>query len=126
VLAPDVVDVAYRVVQEGLTNALKHAPGAKVQITLKDEHEQIQLTVLNGCSPARPSGLESSGGGFGLDGMSERVVACGGTLHAGPTAEGGWCLTARLPSHGVRSHPQGGRRVTRIARRAGDATHDAG
>jgi signal transduction histidine kinase len=98
-LAPDVTDVAYRVIQESLTNALKHAPGAKVQITLRDQRNQIELTVINGASRTRRSGLESSGGGFGLGGMSERVASCGGTLQAGPTPDGGWCVTAKLPGH---------------------------
>jgi signal transduction histidine kinase len=88
---------AYRVVQESLTNALRHAPGAPVQITLTGSAGHIQLSVASGPSTVRRSGLETSGTGRGLAGMRERVQECGGEFAAGPTAAG-WTVTAAFPA----------------------------
>jgi signal transduction histidine kinase len=90
-------DVAYRVVQESLTNALKHAPGAPVDIVIAGASGEVEIGVRNGPAVGPPSGLERSGGGRGLAGMRERVAACGGELDAGPAAGGGWQVLARLP-----------------------------
>jgi signal transduction histidine kinase len=87
---------AYRVVQESLTNALKHAPGAPVDVVIADVGAELEVSVSNGPPAAPPSGLERSGGGRGLAGMHERVRACGGELTTGP-AGGGWRVVARLP-----------------------------
>ena len=95
-LPADAADAAYRVVQESLTNALKHAPGAPVDIVIAGTAGQVEIAVRNGPAAGPPSGLEESGGGRGLAGMRERVSACGGELTAGP-AEGGWQVLARLP-----------------------------
>jgi signal transduction histidine kinase len=95
-LSADAADAAYRVVQESLTNALKHAPGAPVDIVIAGTSGQVEIGVRNGRPAGPPSGLEGSGGGRGLAGMRERVSACGGELTAGP-AEGGWQVLARLP-----------------------------
>jgi signal transduction histidine kinase len=53
--------------------------------------------VVNAAPRQRPSGLERSGGSFGLAGMRDRVAACGGNLACGPTAAGGWQVSALLP-----------------------------
>jgi signal transduction histidine kinase len=90
-------DAAYRVVQESLTNALKHAPGAPVDIVIADAGAQVEIGVRNGPAVGSPSGLERSGGGRGLAGMRERVAACGGELEAGQLEDGGWQVLARLP-----------------------------
>jgi signal transduction histidine kinase len=90
-------DAAYRVVQESLTNALKHAPGAPVDIVIAGTGGQVEIGVRNGPAVGPPSGLEGSGGGRGLAGMRERVSACGGELTAGPAEGGGWQVLARLP-----------------------------
>jgi signal transduction histidine kinase len=90
-------DAAYRVVQESLTNALKHAPGAPVDIVIAGAAAQVEIGVRNGPAAGSPSGLERSGGGRGLTGMRERVAACGGELDAGPVDGGGWQVLARLP-----------------------------
>jgi signal transduction histidine kinase len=90
-------DAAYRVVQESLTNALKHAPGAPVDIVVAEAGGQVEIGVRNGPAVGPPSGLEGSGGGRGLAGMRERVSACGGELTAGPAEGGGWQVLARLP-----------------------------
>ncbi len=90
-------DAAYRVVQESLTNALKHAPGAPVDIVIAGAAGHVEIGVRNGPAVGPPSTLERSGGGRGLAGMRERVAACGGELDAGPVDGGGWQVLARLP-----------------------------
>jgi signal transduction histidine kinase len=90
--------VAYRVVQESLTNALKHAPGAPVEIFVTGSASQVEIEVSNGPATAPASGLERSGGGRGLAGMRERVAACGGEISLGPADGGGWRVLARLPA----------------------------
>lgn len=95
VLPPDVEAVACRVVQEGLTNAMKHAAGAPIDLRLALEDDLV-IEVLNGAGAGTAGDLAASGSGLGLSGMDERVRALGGTLRAGPEG-GGWRLTARLP-----------------------------
>jgi signal transduction histidine kinase len=90
-------DVAYRVVQESLTNAIKHAPGATIDIAVHERNNHIEIEVITEAPQAPPSGLERAGAGRGLSGMRERVAACGGTLTTGPTPSGGWSVAARLP-----------------------------
>jgi signal transduction histidine kinase len=90
--------VAYRVVQESLTNALKHAPGAPVEILITGSARQVEIEVSNGPATAPASGLERSGGGRGLAGMRERVAACGGEISLGPADGGGWRVLASLPA----------------------------
>jgi signal transduction histidine kinase len=97
-LAPAASEAAYRVVQEALTNALKHAPGAPVDITVRSQGTEVAVDVVNAAPRQQPSGLERSGGSFGLAGMRDRVAACGGSLTCGPTAVGGWQVSALLPA----------------------------
>jgi signal transduction histidine kinase len=90
---------AYRVVQEALTNVLKHAPGTDVEVVVAYIAGGVALAVSNttpaaDTAPAADRGLPS--GGNGLVGMRERVHALGGTFAAGPTAEGGFRVEARL------------------------------
>lgn len=95
---PAAVDLtAYRVVQEALTNARRHAPGAAatVELTYADE---VQVRVCSG--RARQPVPVAEPGGHGLRGMRERVEQAGGTLSAGPTDDGGWCIDALLPAGG--------------------------
>ncbi|HWN61335.1 MAG TPA: histidine kinase [Streptosporangiaceae bacterium] len=96
-LAPAASEAAYRVVQEALTNALKHAPGAPVDITVRSQGAEVAVDVVNAPGRQQPSGLERSGSGFGLAGMRDRVAACGGSLTCGPTQAGGWRVSALLP-----------------------------
>jgi signal transduction histidine kinase len=96
-LPASAADAAYRVVQESLTNALKHAPGSPVEIVIAAAAAQVEIGVVNGPAAGPPSGLELSGGGRGLAGMRERVTACGGEVSAGPVDGGGWQVLARLP-----------------------------
>jgi signal transduction histidine kinase len=95
-LSAELADTAYRVAQEGLTNAFKHAPGAQVHVTVDAGERAAVVTVQNGPSGGAATELHGAGGQHGLRGMRERVSDCGGTLEAGPTADGGWRVVARL------------------------------
>ncbi len=97
-LAPAAAEAAYRVVQEALTNALKHAPGAPVDITIRDKGADMEIDVVNAAPRQGSSGLERSGAGRGLAGMRDRVAACGGSVTAGKTPPGGWRVSALLPA----------------------------
>jgi signal transduction histidine kinase len=89
-------ETAYRVVQESLTNALRYAAGAHVQVRLEGAEDALLVEVVNG--PATADGaLTGAGTGNGLRGLRERVGECGGRLEAGPTGDGGWRVSARLP-----------------------------
>jgi signal transduction histidine kinase len=104
---PDGVDLsAYRIVQEALSNAMRHAPGSHVQVHLAYRPDALALEVRNDAVPARSagsgpvliaSGVRAAGGGHGIIGMRERATMLGGSLDAGPTAEGGFRVTAVLP-----------------------------
>ncbi|MEV0612216.1 histidine kinase [Nonomuraea sp. NPDC050404] len=88
---------AARIVQEGLTNVLKHAgPGTRVRVSLTSSDDGLAVEIRNGRPPTAIERLPSSG--RGLAGMRERVRAVGGTLSAGPDGEGGWLLAAHLPT----------------------------
>lgn len=95
VLAPGVELSAYRIVQEALSNVLRHAPGASVDVELSYVTTGLGLRVVNG--PARRPASASPGAGHGLVGMRERVSMLEGRLTAQPTAEGGFEVTAFLP-----------------------------
>jgi len=95
-LPPEVEDAAYRVVQEGLTNAIKHAPGAAVRVRLTAPADELEIEVRDE-GAATGSALTATGSALGLAGMRERVESLGGSLDAGRVAGGGWRLTARLP-----------------------------
>jgi signal transduction histidine kinase len=98
-LAPAVGQAAYRVVQEGLTNALRHASGAAVEVLVRGVPDALLVDVRNECPPTGTSLLEDAGTGTGLIGLRDRVAAAGGHLDAGPTADGGWRLSANMPRH---------------------------
>ena len=87
--------VVYRVVQESLNNATRHAPGAAVAIAIAVGSGAVEVSVIDAGSPA----VNGKGKpGVGLVGMRERVEAVGGTLQAGPAAGGaGWAVRARVP-----------------------------
>lgn len=89
---------AYRVVQEGLTNAMKHAgPGARATVTVDREPARV-LVVIEDDGRGVISDAASQSGGHGLRGMAERVHALGGTLEYGPRQGGGFRVRAVLPS----------------------------
>jgi signal transduction histidine kinase len=86
---------AYRIVQEALTNAGKHAPGAPVAVGVERTPERLVVRILNG-APGEPS--RATGGGFGLVGLRERVRTLDGTLRAEPRLDGGFLVEAVLPA----------------------------
>ncbi|WP_431042936.1 sensor histidine kinase [Streptomyces sp. P1-3] len=105
-LPPLAERATYRVVQEALTNAAKHAQGAEVTVTITQERAETVVAVTNGPptrTPGAPAGTvpppAGAGTGTGLLGLRERVRLVGGTFSAGPTADGGFHVLARLPHH---------------------------
>jgi signal transduction histidine kinase len=119
-LAPGVDLTAYRIVQEALTNTIRHAHADRAAVTLSYEPGYITVRVAdsgpqrdgpsrdgqprdgqppngNGGAAGRPGTL-LAGSGLGLAGIAERVASCGGNLTVGPTPAGGFAVTARLPS----------------------------
>ncbi len=100
--ASDVVGrTCYRVIQEGLTNAAKHAPGAHVHVTVEGTAgDELQVSVHS--SPATKTTATTTtaqppASGFGLLGLGERITLAGGRLGHHPTPDGGYVLTAHLP-----------------------------
>ncbi|WP_347232724.1 histidine kinase [Streptomyces sp. CT34] len=97
-LAPTADHAAYRVAQEGLTNAHKHAPGASITIELRYEPDALVVEVANDPAPETTGpGRNVVSGGQGLTGLGERTRLIGGMVHAGPTADGGFRLAGVLP-----------------------------
>jgi signal transduction histidine kinase len=93
-LDPGVELAVYRIVQEALTNARRHAPGAAVDVELHYTDDALRLRIRDN-GPGSP---DASGGGHGLPGMRERALAVDGELRAGPAAGGGFLVEARLPA----------------------------
>jgi signal transduction histidine kinase len=88
---------AYRIVQESLSNASQHAPGAAVTVSVDHDAGAVLLRVANGPGgPAERSGTKH-GHGHGLTGMRERVALLGGSMSAGPAPDGGFVVSAVLP-----------------------------
>ena len=88
---------AYRIVQEALTNVVRHAPGADTTVVLTHLDDALQVEVVNG--PPPNGGIRSGpGGGRGLVGMRERTSVLGGTFDHGPVVGGGYRIRARLPA----------------------------
>ncbi|WP_446216369.1 sensor histidine kinase [Micromonospora sp. IBHARD004] len=114
---PSAVDVAaYRIIEESLTNAHKHAPGAAVAVRLRYDPEGVTIEVRDEGGPAAapgsdaaalPTGARAAGpqqaddglrAGLGLVGMRERAETVGGAFSAGPRPGGGWLVRAELPA----------------------------
>jgi signal transduction histidine kinase len=108
-------ELAYRVVQEGVTNALRYAAGAAIWVTVRGERDSLSVEVVNAAASAQ-SGLAGMGTGTGLRGLRERAGARGGRVAAGPTPDGGWRLQAVLPRH-VSSDQRAQRPLTGAAHR---------
>ncbi len=112
--SPVVGRTAYRIVREALTNVRKHAPGARVTVRVSYDESQVRLTIRNE-PPAGPprsglaatgsglaatgSGLAATGSGLGLASLRQRIELVHGTLGAGRSADGGFCLEATLPAY---------------------------
>ncbi|CAM5584457.1 hypothetical protein SVIOM342S_02679 [Streptomyces violaceorubidus] len=109
-LTPAVDRAAYRIAQEGLTNALKHAPGAPITVALRYEPDSLVVEVANGPVPAGvPAALPAISGQQGLTGLRERARLVGGMVHTGLTPGGGFRLAGVLPyAGGERQSPPGG------------------
>ncbi|MGW4809387.1 sensor histidine kinase [Kitasatospora sp. NPDC004272] len=89
---------AFRIVQEALTNAIRHAPGAPVSITVTQHAASLHLRVSNARPPAGATTAATPGSGHGLRGIKERAATCGGTAEAGPTPDGGFRVSATIPT----------------------------
>jgi signal transduction histidine kinase len=96
-LPAEIEEGAYRLVQEGLTNAMKHAPGSTVDLRLSVQAGALEIELRDSGAKA-PSKLAMTGSGLGLAGMRERIEALGGRLDAGPVSGGGWRVHARVPT----------------------------
>lgn len=98
-LSPAIGSAIYRLAQESITNARRHARHAtQVTVTVTGDVDQIRLTIDNDGSFGTDSRTTA---GYGLVGMRERVCMLGGTFHAGPTAEWAWRVEATLPRTGT-------------------------
>jgi signal transduction histidine kinase len=109
-LAPGVDLTAFRIVQEALTNTIRHARASSAAVTLTYEPGYVTVRVAdsgerrNGSAPSSNGGAAArlspplAGPGLGLAGIAERVASCGGSLTVGPTGDNGFAVTARLPA----------------------------
>ena len=95
-LSPRAVVGLYRVAQEALTNVMKHATGAPTSVKLTYADEGVSVVIDNVRAPGS-SALQDSGGGYGLQGIAERLALLGGHMEAGPTPAG-WQVAATIPS----------------------------
>jgi signal transduction histidine kinase len=96
-LPPGVELCAYRVVQEALTNVLKHTLHAAAHVQLRYAKHELTVSVTNDGAGKTPA-MVPSGGGHGLIGMRERAKLYGGTISMGPCAEGGFAVRLTLPT----------------------------
>ena len=101
-LDPGVELAAYRIIQEALTNARRHAPGAGVDVELHYSDHALSLRIRDN-GPGAPEG--AAAGGHGLSGMHERATAVGGQLRAGSAAGGGFLVEATLPADSTQALP---------------------
>ena len=101
--SPAGVDLAaYRIVQEALTNASKHAAGARAQVVVRYQRHAVEVEIADdGRGAAPPRTRPRIGDGHGLIGIRERVALYGGTLDAGRRPSGGFRVHARLPIGGA-------------------------
>lgn len=95
-LPPAVGAVAYRIVQESLTNVRRHAPGAGAVVSVVRAGNELQIQVVNEAAPGPATGVPV-GSGLGIRGMQERVRALGGAFASGPTSDGGFAVRATIP-----------------------------
>jgi signal transduction histidine kinase len=96
-----VEQAGFRIVQEALTNVMRHGAASRARVTVRVEADALHIDVSDNGTGAS-SGVPSTGG-HGLRGMTERAAALGGEVSAGPAERGGWQVHARLPlAHGKR------------------------
>ena len=101
-LSPSLELSVYRVVQEALTNVVKHAPGARAAVELSVSAGNLRLVVRDDGGPGGQAPRAGLGTGHGITGMRERIGAFGGWLVAGPAVGGGFQVTAEVPVEGAR------------------------
>ncbi|WP_438856429.1 sensor histidine kinase [Agromyces sp. M3QZ16-3] len=92
-LPRDLAETAYRIAQEGVANAARHAPGSRIALRLAVVGDAVEVSVVDDGARAAPR----SRGGYGLTGLAERVADVGGEFAAGPRADRGFRVMARLP-----------------------------
>jgi signal transduction histidine kinase len=110
-LAPAVDLAAYRIVQESLTNALRHAGPATAEVTLDYAADELRIEITD-TGRGQPGDRVGDAPGHGIAGMRERAGSIGGTLAAGPRPAGGFCVLARLPLGGTPGAAPGDRVVS--------------
>jgi len=97
-LEPELLQVVYRVVQESLTNVIRHAETGRAWVAVAPDEHRLRVRIADRGQPS-----QQAGSGLGLAGMHERVRSVGGWLHAGPRPGGGFLVEAVLPLAPVRS-----------------------
>ena len=104
--SPVVGRTAHRIVREALTNVRKHAPGAHVIVQVSYNETHVKLSVRNTRPVGRPAlDLASTGSGLGIASLRQRIELVHGTLRAGSTPDGGFCLEATMPSYVPTAEP---------------------
>ena len=93
----DAARATYRILQEGMTNAMRYAPGAAIRVRLACG-DGVRVEIVNEAPPAGAAGIGELGSGQGLTGLAERIAALGGTICSGPVPAGGWRLSAEFPA----------------------------
>jgi signal transduction histidine kinase len=94
---PAVGHAGYRIVQEGLTNVLRHSTAKHARVRIGHDEGALLVEVLDDGQAVTGTGGGIVGGGHGLLGMRERAAALGGSCEAGPAPGGGWRVRARIP-----------------------------
>jgi signal transduction histidine kinase len=97
--SPVVRRTAYRIVREALTNARKHAPGARVTVRVVYDEAQVRVGVRNTPPGGRPGELAGTGSGLGIVHLGQRIEVIGGTMRSGPMPDGGFSIEATLPAY---------------------------
>ena len=101
-LSPLAETAAYRMVQESLANAARHAPGTVCRVRIEYRPDAAEVTVRNG-APVGAIASSGTAGGYGIAGMRERADLVGATLSTGPQTDGGWCNRLTIPLDHERS-----------------------
>lgn len=101
-LAEGVQLTVYRIVQEAVTNVVRHAAPTHCQVTVEADEREVRVDIVDEGPPFVPRQVRELPGGHGLLGMRERAMMYGGSFEAGPRPEGGFAVSVRLPAEGNR------------------------